>query len=225
MKKIIASVLIIVFAFSVLLTGCTKSSQNTSAKSAAKALDAAIGTKGIASTNVGGVWYVSTPYGDSFEFSPCTSSSPETFIAISFILKPFTDAGLRPEKLNSSMYFCDPEKNILTIKKIYGDKLYEYDKTSDFGPLMGMMENYPASLIVNDKLGMYAMDVGDGNRFAWSMDALAQGSNVTFFLSPKPLTDAGLVIERLEGFTLVEYETSAGQKAVKLSKSVVLSPK
>jgi|GEM_PF-112312 len=138
---------------------------------------------------------ITTPTGNRFEYG-------ENFTAISIPVEPFIKAGLDTTKLPS--YFT-VENKMLVIK--------QNDTAKDFKTFV---KKYRDKIGYHEALDHYGIDMGNGNKFEWAKDTKTNDKDIVFVLNPEPLKNAGVIVEKVEGFVYAEVEVKKGVKEFKL---------
>lgn len=138
---------------------------------------------------------ITSSNGNSFEYGPNGT-------AMKLPIAPFIAAGLDLNKLPD---YATIESNVLVIKQDY--------KADDF---KSFVKKYRDKVGYHEVLDHYGIDMGNGNKFEWAKDSDKNDKDIVFVLNSKPLSDAGLNVEKVEGFVYAEVEVKKGVKEFKL---------
>ena len=159
-------------------------------------------------------WALKSPGGESFTWGKDFSTANTPDLMMTLDGTPFLKAGLKAETLDQEMYLFDAATNTLMIHAEAGEEVSKYDGEPQ--PIDGfkrLVKTHRDRIGYHEVLDHYGVKLGDGNMVEWAKDMATNDKDLVFVLNPKPLIEAGVDPEKVEGwiFTQVEVKNDQGQ--------------
>ncbi len=186
------------------LTACAQT--DVVATTAVKSFDAVLGADSskVVSDENEGYTLLSPESTESFSFGAS--------ISIAFEVAPFEDAGLDKTKLPDYIA-VDGEKLIISMENTQFSK--ESSANTAFEKLV---TNNREAIGYHAALDHYGVALGNGNMFEWAKDITTNDKDMVFVLNPQPFIDAGVDVEKVEGWVFAKVETMEGAKKIEVDK-------
>ena len=189
------------------LTACTQT--DVVAKTAVTSFDAILTSESAQLIEEESGFALQSPTGaEAFQFGENA--------AISFELAPFVEAGLDVTLLPDNIETTDDQLVIKMENKGYksGSEAKETFEQ--------LVKNNREAIGYHAALDHYGVELGDGNMFEWAKDTSTNDKDIVFVLNPQPFIDAGVDVNKIEGWVFAKVETMDGAK--KVEKDKLLKP-
>lgn len=133
-------------------------------------------------------------------------------IAISFKLEPFVNAGLDIDLLPD---YIETDGETLSIK-MKNEKYAEENTAKDV--FEEFVENNRDAIGYHAALDHYGVSLGNGNMFEWAKNTETNDKDIVFVLNPQPFIDAGVDVNKVEGWAFAKVEVMEDGKKVEVDK-------
>lgn len=133
-------------------------------------------------------------------------------IAISFKLEPLVNAGLDIDLLPD---YIETDGETLSIKmknEEYAEENTAKDVFEEF------VENNRDAIGYHAALDHYGVSLGNGNMFEWAKNTETNDKDIVFVLNPQPFIDAGVDVNKVEGWAFAKVEMMEDGKKVEVDK-------
>ncbi|MDD3139341.1 MAG: hypothetical protein PHX08_10270 [Lachnospiraceae bacterium] len=145
-----------------------------------------------------------------FIWSEDYSKSPTHDVMLEFDAKPFMEAGLDINKLESGIVVGD---KIMLGAKLGKEQLKYKGKITPEASFNKIVELHRASIGYHEALDHYGVDLGNGNKFEWAKDMNKNDKDIVFVVDPEIFIKAGVNPEQVKGwvYASVKMKDSSGK--------------
>jgi len=134
-------------------------------------------------------------------------------IEIQTPLKPFTDAGLDPAKLGAGYQTTD---DMLVLTADYGNGDGMKDTVTD--SLFESVKSDRSMLTYHQELDHYGIKMTAG-KIEWAKDYKTNDKDIVFVIKAQPLTDLGVDVKNISGWTFATVQEADGRNVDVLLKA------
>lgn len=159
-------------------------------------------------------WGFALPTGEKFEWSKDMSANKADF-AMVLLADPLVEAGLDIEKLDKNVWLFEPAgkddmgedmPNRLIKPYNVSDKKEIGNGSED--SMRRLLKADTSMIKYNEQQQNYSLLLGNGNEVQWTEELGKNDADMIFVLEAKPLVDAGLDINKLDGIGWTFREAS-----------------
>ena len=166
----------------------------------------------IARSDAAEAWVLTSPGGETLTFGGNNGSGANELI-VTFDARPFLAAGLDRSRLPDGVELEGSGASVRLVMR-YNKGAGRFSDSADARPLQAMQDlvhNHRAMLGYHTALGHFGLALGGGNMVEWAKDEQANDKDLVFVLNPQPFADAGVDLNKVEGWVLADVPVMDAQ--------------